>query len=272
MSKHSLLIFALFLGITSCGGGSSDTPTVPVTGLSLATDQVTFTADVADATAAQQNLTGTVLGINSNIRIDVVITGTAIINATFTLISTTGGQLIVTPDLPKKLGVGTHTAKISIYVCTDLVNSCVGNATQIPGSPKVIDVTYNVTTKLSTNIVNSRCSFTMGDTTQNPADGSAIFTKSHTIGAPKYKIVTTRQLADNTAVTMDYMVHEPMGMGAPKGVMVLIAGGGLNAGITGPADNSTPTNSRGNFLVRSAHRYQAAGYRVITIDRPSDAS
>ncbi len=273
MSKHSLLIFAVFLGITSCGGGGDNaTPIIPATGLSLATNQVTFTADVTDATAAQQNLSGTVTGVNSNIRIDVIITGTAIVNATFTLTSTTGGQLTVTPDLPTKLGVGTHTAKISIYVCTDLANSCVGNSTQIPGSPKVVNVTYNVTTKLSTNIVNSSCAFTMGDTTQNPADGSAVFTKSHTIGAPKYKIVTTRQLADNSAVTMDYMVHEPMGMGAPKGVMVLIAGGGLNAGITGPGDNTTPTNSRGNFLVRSAHRYQAAGFRVITIDRPLDAS
>jgi hypothetical protein len=50
---------------------------------------------------------------------------------------------------------------------------------------------------------------------------------------------------------------------------VLIAGGALTAFISG-TEGDTATNSGGNFLVRSAHRFMNAGYRVITMDRPDD--
>ncbi len=267
MIKLLVLISILFSGIVSCGGGggSGNTGGSSSTSVSISTNQLTFTADVTDATPAQQNISGTIAGANSNIRIDVIITGTAIASATFALTGGDNGQLTVTPESPSVLGAGTYTATITIYVCTDLANSCVGNSSQIPGSPKVVNVTYTVTA----SIVVSSCSPATGDSTQD-ADGSTIYTKSHLLGSPTpiYRLFTPRQLADNSAVTLDYMVHEPAA--TPKGVMVLISGGGLRARIQG-TDGSQPTNSSGNFLVRSANRYQAAGYRVITIDRPSDS-
>lgn len=118
----------------------------------------------------------------------------------------------------------------------------------------------------------STCSPVAGDSTYDDTKTYfTAFTKSHLIGLPTlpvYKLITTRKLADNSDVTIDYMVHEPAS--TPKGVIVLIAGGNLRAKIQGTNGNQ-PTNSSGNFVVRSAHRYQAAGYRVITIDRPSDS-
>jgi len=125
------------------------------------------------------------------------------------------------------------------------------------------------------NLVVSACSQAAGDNQYDDQDPNLLFrtiyTKSHNLGTPKpvYHVFNTRNLADNNAVTLDYMVHDTAA--TPKGIMVLIAGGGLQANILG-TEGMQPTNSSGNFVVRSAHRYQAAGYRVITIDRPSDAT
>jgi hypothetical protein len=85
-----------------------------------------------------------------------------------------------------------------------------------------------------------------------------------------YHLVTlTRQTLGGSGnpITMDYMVHEAPGV--PTALVVLIAGGGLDAGITG-TDGFDATFAKGNFLVRSAHLFAAQGYRVLTIDRPSD--
>lgn len=84
--------------------------------------------------------------------------------------------------------------------------------------------------------------------------------------APRYGTMTVRHKANGDAVTMDYMVHEAVG--TPKAVVVLIAGGALDAGITGTG--STVLTSGANFLVRSAHLFAAQGFRVITLDRPND--
>ena len=67
-------------------------------------------------------------------------------------------------------------------------------------------------------------------------------------------------------MTMDYMVHTPSG--TPTAMVLLVAGGSLTAGIRGTG--ATVTDSGGNFLVRSAHRFMQAGYVVVTVDRPSD--
>ena len=103
---------------------------------------------------------------------------------------------------------------------------------------------------------------------QSNNSGETLFTRSHTVGSPIYRIVTSRYLSNGNAVTIDYMVHTPMG--TPKALVVLIAGGGLRAGIEGTGEGTPVTNSRGNYLVRSAHRFMQVGYLVITLDRPSD--
>jgi len=91
--------------------------------------------------------------------------------------------------------------------------------------------------------------------------------RSHTsVPSPTYGALVVRHKTNGTAVTMDYMVHEAIG--PAKALLVLIAGGQLNAGITG--SGAVVTGSGGNFLVRSAHLFAARGFKVVTIDRPDD--
>jgi hypothetical protein len=112
------------------------------------------------------------------------------------------------------------------------------------------------------------CTSSGDDSTQNP-DGSASFVRSYTIDSPVYHSVVSRKDYLNRNIWLDYMLHEPTTM--PKGIVVLIAGGAMNAAIYGTEGN-TATHSGKNYLVRSAHRYMQAGYRVITMDRPRDFS
>jgi len=119
-------------------------------------------------------------------------------------------------------------------------------------------------------IVRTLCQGQPGDSLPGVA-GGVDYTRSHLVGSPRYGVLTARDKADGTPVTIDYMVHEPQD--AARALVVLIAGGSLNAAIRDNLGNdAVPDSSGGNFLVRSAHRFAAAGFRAITLDRPSDYS
>jgi hypothetical protein len=152
-----------------------------------------------------------------------------------------------------------------LSIATTITACSSGSDAPVTGTP-VTGIPV-ISPPVANSITVSSCSFTAGDNTQN-IDGSTIRVKSHEIGSPLYKIITPRKLDNATDVTMDYMVHQPAT--TPRGIFLLIAGGPLDSKIEGTIDSTPPTRSSGNFVVRSAHRYQAAGYRVITIDRPSD--
>lgn len=120
------------------------------------------------------------------------------------------------------------------------------------------------------SITSVACTTTADDSVQTPGGWDPI--DSEFIGSPIYHAVTlTRQTtgASGPAITMDYMVHDSTVPGTRLALIVLIAGGQLTAGITG-TDGNPPTGAGNNFLVRSAHLFAAQGYRVLTIDRPSD--
>lgn len=138
---------AFCLILASCGGGGGGgggSSGAPADQFTTSTAALNFTADIDSATPASQSITGTVTNVNTPIRVDVVIIGTAIASADFNLSGTNSGTLNVVPKAPADLGVGTHTDKITVYVCTDLAG-CVGSPTQLSGSPKVVNVTYTVT-------------------------------------------------------------------------------------------------------------------------------
>jgi len=85
--------------------------------------------------------------------------------------------------------------------------------------------------------------------------------RSETVSPNTYQQITVR-----TGVTMDYMVHTSDN---PKALLILIPGSQMNANIQGAAGQQA-TNAGGNFLIRSAHLFAAQGYKVVSIDRPSD--
>lgn len=112
------------------------------------------------------------------------------------------------------------------------------------------------------------CTNTAADSQFDGATATRIHSEGQ--GSPIYHLINNvRSKIDSSAVSIDYMVHPAQGVATPKAVLLLIAGGDLNAKIQG-TDGSTPSFASGNFLVRSAHLFAAQGYKVITMDRPSD--
>lgn len=114
------------------------------------------------------------------------------------------------------------------------------------------------------------CSSIAGDSLANPDNTVAHLIDSATIGNPTYYVfIGPRQSLTSGSPLLDYMVHEPIGTSKDI-LLVLIAGGQLDAAITGAGDSAPVTTAGINFLVRSAHLFAKQGYRVLTIDRPSD--
>lgn len=115
-----------------------------------------------------------------------------------------------------------------------------------------------------------------GSTADDSIDsGTGLFTPiaSYLHGAPSYHVFEgprPSQWDPFARAWLYYMVHESSSL-PPKALLVLIAGGQLNASIYGDVDGGPVSYSGGNFLVRSAHLFAARGYRVLTIDAPSDS-
>ena len=140
------------------------------------------------------------------------------------------------------------------------------NETVILALSNVTGATLGTPTSATVTILNDdACTSTADDSVQTPTGWTRI--RSESFGIYGLETLTRERLGTGPSITMDYMVHEPPGI--PSALVVLIAGGQLNASIVGTI-GSAPTNAGGNFLVRSAHLFAAQGYRVLTIDRPSD--
>jgi hypothetical protein len=93
------------------------------------------------------------------------------------------------------------------------------------------------------------------------------FERIDSAGCGVYKELIGHRTADTgEPILLRYMVHTPKH--APRGVVVLIAGGLLKTGIMGDAATGTVTNAGANFLVRSAQLFADDGYVAITIHRP----
>ena len=108
------------------------------------------------------------------------------------------------------------------------------------------------------------CDSTTGDSVEN---SDASIDAIGSAGQGRYFVKTLpRTTAAAEPVTMDYMVH---GEANDKGFMVLIPGGTMDAGISG-VDGQVVSSAGRNSLVRSAHLFAAQGFKVLTIDRPSD--
>lgn len=86
-----------------------------------------------------------------------------------------------------------------------------------------------------------------------------------------YGEANTRVTAAGVPVTVKYAVHRPSNGAVPKAVVILIAGGNLNANFAGgDALTGNVTAIGGNYVVRTAQLVADAGYLAVVIDRPSD--
>lgn len=111
------------------------------------------------------------------------------------------------------------------------------------------------------------CVSTADDSTIDSFDN---VTRIHSESVGRFGSLTLpRQMLNGDTVTMNYMLHNIAAF-APKALVVLIAGGQLATNITDPDMDGVPNTASANFVVRSAHLFRNRGYKVITIDRPSD--
>lgn len=116
-------------------------------------------------------------------------------------------------------------------------------------------------------VADTSCTPATGDSPEGLTSGrihSEDFTNTHGVTA------TTRTRVIGiveTNVTVDYMVHQANGKA--KALLILLPGGDGNAKFE-TAGGGTVTFASGNFLVRSAHLFAEQGYKVVTVNRPSD--
>src|SRR5215831_11435062 len=126
----------LVLLLAACGGGAGGGGGSSGPSMSVSTTSVTFVAVQNGATPASQqvgvSVTGTVFGgIDS--------TAGNFFSASFSITGQTTGVITVTPSAPT-LAPGTYTGSITFRGCGD--QFC--NTGDVPGSPKVINVSYTI--------------------------------------------------------------------------------------------------------------------------------
>ena len=86
-----------------------------------------------------------------------------------------------------------------------------------------------------------------------------------------YGEANTRVTSTGVPVTVRYAVQRPSNGASPKAVVILIAGGNLNANFAGgDALTGNVTAIGGNFVIRTAQLVADAGYLAVVMDRPSD--
>ncbi|MBI1424888.1 MAG: hypothetical protein GC149_15685 [Gammaproteobacteria bacterium] len=142
-----ILLFSGFL-LTACGGGGgggSSSGGGTTTGqFSLSTSSLNFIAATPAVTASSQSITGTVSGsLSGTLYILVSVSGNAVASVSnFTVNPTTSsGMAYVSPANARVLGEGTHTATITVRACLNDSTCATG---ELSGSPKTINVTYQV--------------------------------------------------------------------------------------------------------------------------------
>lgn len=130
--------------------GSSDVTNVSVScvtppasstgGLTLDTNSMAFEGEEGQS-VAPQSLSGAIAGATEPVIVTVTVTDNGLLGASFSLTSSTSGQLRVTPRQPGNLAPGIYRDNITVSACYD--SAC---ARPVPGSPKAVEVTYTVKT------------------------------------------------------------------------------------------------------------------------------
>jgi hypothetical protein len=143
-SLRLLVLGPIVLLLSACGGGGGGSAGGGGGGgsgqsFTIATNSVTFDADVNGSTPAPQFVQGSITGENAPIYLVVAMTNVGIENVSVALTSDTTGQLTIFPRPPSQIGPGTHSDTIQVRACLD------PNCTQqVSGSPRTITVTYGV--------------------------------------------------------------------------------------------------------------------------------
>jgi hypothetical protein len=126
------LLFVVGVLLSSCGGGGGGGNSASY---SISTNSVSFTATQGGSTPASQTVQ---LTVNSGtVYVATSQTGSEF-SHNFIITGDTTGQIVITPFAP--INAGTFTGTITVRGCS--TQTCTGP--DVPGSPKIINVTYTV--------------------------------------------------------------------------------------------------------------------------------
>ena len=139
-SVRVLALGCLVLLLAACGGGGGGGGGPRTVGnFTISTSTVTFDGDPGSATPAPAVVTGSITGVDETVFLTVVLTSNGLTNASVALTGANTGALTIFPKSPAQLGFGTFNDTVTVTACLDA-----GCSRPVGGSPKTINVTYNV--------------------------------------------------------------------------------------------------------------------------------
>ena len=138
-SVRFLSLGCVVLLLAACGGGGGGGGSRTVGNFTISTNAVTFDAEVGGPSPATATVTGSITGVDGTVFLTVMLTSNGIANASVAVTGETTGALTIFPKHPAQLGAGTFNDTVTVSACLDA-----GCARPVGGSPKTINVTYNV--------------------------------------------------------------------------------------------------------------------------------
>ncbi|WP_188152114.1 BACON domain-containing protein [Teredinibacter waterburyi] len=145
MTIRVAVIGALISLITACGGGGSTGVTTGGGGggsgaFTLATSTLNFSADINEWYPPTQTISGSLTNADSDVYLLVTFSrGDMFSDYTYNISGTTG-EIDLYPVSAQEIGVGVHTATVTVRACRDA--NC---NSEYSGSAKTVAVTYTVT-------------------------------------------------------------------------------------------------------------------------------
>jgi hypothetical protein len=156
-ARTVLALGSVCLTLAACGGGGGggDGPRPPAASIAFSADQLSFSTTGPwdfGATPTSVRLTATVQGtINGTLNIVVQVNNPELISVSNVLQNgPNSGEATVTPASPVNLSIGRHTGSIVVRACVD---DTLCNANNLQGSPKTINVTYDIPTNVEADAV-----------------------------------------------------------------------------------------------------------------------
>lgn len=149
------VVLALCL-LSGCGGGGGGGSGTPALSLTLSTNSITFNAAAPWApTPSNQNITATITGSASGTLFLIIDpTGSPFVSVTNVFITPpNSGQATIVPASPATVGSGNHRGTITVRAC---INDPTCRTGEIGGSPKTINVAYNVDPTVEADTVTPR--------------------------------------------------------------------------------------------------------------------
>jgi len=145
------------LVLVSCGGGGGGGGGNNGPAFSLSTSALTFSAISPGVTPTPQTVTGSVSGaVSGTLYITILVSGPSVTNVIVNVSGSTGTASVI-PAKASTLGPGTHISTVKVFAC---VNDPTCTTGQLAGSPRTVNVTYQIASGVQGDAVAPRIAIT----------------------------------------------------------------------------------------------------------------